>query len=245
MPDLNRPNPPYVQIADHYRARILNGDLAPGARIPSVSAIAREWRVAAATAAKAISRLSVEGAIYTSPRGSFVSSDEIIARPPGERIRMSGVRPSGTVEVTAADIVTALDYVAALLGIPPGEAVIRREEITHGHGRRRMLAVDWIPGISKEVAEELLQHAPVLGGPEGSIERLTGRRVTHVQDHLRGRGADAREASALAITTGSPVLAGVHVWSDDDGVLLYGEWVMPPDQVVSYAYSLAGPGDRS
>ena len=76
------------------------------------------------------------------------------------------------------------------------------------------------------------------GGPAEVIATITGRHVTHAQDHLEGREADTREANALGIPVGSPILAGAHVWSDKEGVILYGEWVMPPKRVVSYSYEV-------
>jgi GntR family transcriptional regulator len=245
MPKAERPPPPYAQIATHYREAILNQEMAPGQRLPSITDLAAEWGVSASTAAKAISQLQVEGVIYTSPQGSFVAEDEVISKTPQDRVRASAPRRSVTngehVEVTAAEIVVAPNYVAELLGIPIGSDVVRREEITHRKGRPRMLSVDWIPGTDAITSADLLAHQPVSDGAIRMVERGSGRRASHGHDHLRGRAGDARECGALRLPIGSPVLAGAHLWSDDDGVLLYGEWVMPPDQVVSYQYEIELP----
>jgi GntR family transcriptional regulator len=88
-----------------------------------------------------------------------------------------------------------------------------------------------------------MAEAELLGpiGPQGParvIATVTGRQITHAQDHLEGREADTREARALSIPVGSPILAGTHVWSDQDGAIIYGEWCMPPRQVVSYSYEV-------
>jgi GntR family transcriptional regulator len=244
MPEIERRKPAYVQIADHYRDAIVRGELGPGERLPSITDIAEQWHVVRATAAKAISRLQVEKAVYTSPQGTFVSSDDHITRTPGDRIR--GPRPvriaSGeTITLNEAGIVLAPNYVAELLGVEAGSMVIRREEITSLRGKPRMLAVDWIP------TNHVMAEAELLGpsspeGPAHIIETVTGRHVTHAQDHLEGREADTREAAALKIPVGSPILAGVHIWSDSDGVILYGEWVMPPKQVITYSYEVTDPG---
>jgi GntR family transcriptional regulator len=50
------------------------------------------------------------------------------------------------------------------------------------------------------------------------------------------RGRDADDAAARP---GSPILAGVHIWSDSEDVILYGEWVMPPDHDVTYTYDVS------
>jgi GntR family transcriptional regulator len=244
MPRAERAAPPYVQIADHYRNLILDGELQPGARLPSLADIASEWQVATGTAGRAIAHLQVEGAIWTSPQGTFVSGNDVISRTPGERIRAARphrIASGETVTVTAANIVTAPDYVAALLGMPTGSQVVRREEVTSLHGHPRMLAVTWIPAESVELAPDLTSPLPLDQAPDALIASITGRRVTHSRDHLRGRAADQREAGALRLPVGTPILAGVHVWSDDQGVILYGEWVMPPDQVISYDYEVAEP----
>ena len=240
MPDVQRQEPGYVQIANHYRDAILAGELRPGDRLPSINDLAKEWHVARETASKAISRLQVERAVYSTPKGTFVSSDDHITRTPGDRIRGARpvrIAPGETILLNEANIVLAPNYVAELLGIEPGDQVIRREEITSLRGKPRMLSVDWIP------TNHVMAEAELLGeiGPDGPakiIESLTGRHVTHAQDHLEGREADTREAGALSIPVGSPILAGVHVWSDADGVILYGEWCMPPRQVVTYAYEV-------
>jgi GntR family transcriptional regulator len=245
VPELDRPLPPYVQIANHYRDAILSGELAPGAKLPSLTELAQTWGVAPNTAAKAIGHLQVEGAIYTSPRGSFVADDDVLASTPAQRARASAGRlrrPAAEgVRVTAAESILAPNYVAELLGIDIGSLVIRREEISYRHARPVMLSVDWIPATNVMEAAELTAAEPIEGGILGLVERVTYRTVTHGRDHIRGRGADGREAGALNLPVGGPILAGVHVWSDRDGVILYGEWVMPPDQVISYEYeSVAG-----
>lgn len=240
MPDVQRPEPGYVQIANHYRDAILAGELAPGERLPSINDLAEQWHVARETASKAISRLQVERAVYSTPRGTFVSSDDRVTLTPGDRIRAAvpGRAANGeTITLNEAGIRIAPNYVAELLGIEPGSQVIRREEVTSLRGRPRMLSVDWIP-TGHVMAEAELLGPPVPGGPARIIATVTGRRITHAQDHLESREADTREATALGIPVGSPILAGVHIWSDEAGVILYGEWVMPPKQVITYAYEV-------
>lgn len=238
VPTPERPPPLFAQIASYLRDAILNGDLSPGERLPAREGLAEEWGVSYGTIARAVTQLQVEGVVYTNPQGSFVATKEVVRRTPGDRIkRTRPVRMNGdSIEVTAAEIVTAPNYVADLLGIDIGSQVIRREEITHSKDHPRLLSVDWIPGFDVTVGERLTEKAPIQGGTIAAVESLTGRRVTYGEDHIRSRSSDAREAAALRLPVGAPILAGVHLWSDGSGVLLYGEWVMPPDQVISYEY---------
>lgn len=241
MPRVERQRPPYVQVTNHYRDLIMNGDLRPGERLPTISAIAEEWGVARATASKAVGQLQVEGLIYTSPQGSFVGDPFGTSRTPRDRITTKAPHRPGsngeTITVTAAEIVDAPPYVADLLGVEPRTQIIRREEIVSCGGRARALTVDWIPA-DRETGAELLERKPIEGGPIALIERTTGHHVVHGRDYVRGRACDGREADALRLPVGSPILAGTHVWSDDDTVLLYGEWCLPPDQVISYEYAV-------
>jgi GntR family transcriptional regulator len=141
--------------------------------------------------------------------------------------------------VTAAEIVIPPDYVNDLLNLAPGSQVIRREEITSLRGKPVMLSVDWIPADSTLTALGVLDTEPLEGGLAHLLETTAHRHITHGRDHLRGRSADAREAGALEVAVGSPILAGVHVWSDPEDVILYGEWVMPPDHDVTYTYDVS------
>ncbi|WP_290062509.1 GntR family transcriptional regulator, partial [Amycolatopsis solani] len=50
MPTLDRPEPPYLQIAGRIRDDILSGRLQEGDTVPSAREIARTWAVAMATA---------------------------------------------------------------------------------------------------------------------------------------------------------------------------------------------------
>ncbi|TCP53512.1 TetR family transcriptional regulator [Tamaricihabitans halophyticus] len=53
----------YRQIVDDFRSRITAGELPNGARLPSIRQVAQDWRVALATATKAMAALRDEGLI--------------------------------------------------------------------------------------------------------------------------------------------------------------------------------------
>ncbi|MFD9407501.1 TetR/AcrR family transcriptional regulator C-terminal domain-containing protein [Streptomyces sp. NPDC059989] len=64
--------PPYLRIAAGIRRRILDGELAPGDRVPSTRQICRDWGVALATATKALTALRSEGLVTTRPRAATI-----------------------------------------------------------------------------------------------------------------------------------------------------------------------------
>lgn len=238
---IQRNKPVYVQIAEDFRKKIRDGEMRPGQPLPSITELANELGVSRSTVAQAYNRLQVERAISTSTQGTVVSSDGIVTRIPGDRLRTAILETNESIEVTAAERKRAPDYVASLLNLEPGSEVIRREEITTIDGQRRMLSVDWAAPSPTQFVEEALNPNPLPGGIEGLLRSTTNRKVTHTEDFVRARGADTREASALQVPVGAPILAGAHVWTDADGVIAYGEWVIPENHDISFAADIAYP----
>jgi GntR family transcriptional regulator len=69
--DNDSPEHPYVQLAGLLRERIAAGEIGP--RVPSITELAGESDLSAATVKRALKLLRDEGLIYTVPgRGTFV-----------------------------------------------------------------------------------------------------------------------------------------------------------------------------
>jgi GntR family transcriptional regulator len=236
-PEIQR-TPPYQQIADHFRSQIQAGDLPPGEQLPTIDQIMEQYSVARATAQKAIGQLVVEGVVTTVPgQGTFVSGGGRTARTPTLRLAGPVGRQVGLDEVVLvdeADSRPAPDYVAKVLDLPPAALIVRRQEIISRRSRPVMLTVTWIPAVSKLLAAEALQRQPVPGGVAHLAESVTGRPILFAEEHLEAREADRREADALGIRPGSPVLAVASIWGDADGPMVYVESCLPPDTVVRY-----------
>lgn len=65
--------PLYEQVKEQIAAAILSGDLAEGAALPSVRALARDLRISVITTTRAYTELAAEGFIATVPgKGAFV-----------------------------------------------------------------------------------------------------------------------------------------------------------------------------
>jgi GntR family transcriptional regulator len=64
---------PYLQLAAILRAQIESGELAPGARLPSIIRLSEDYHVARVTAHKALRVLVDQGLAVVSPgRGMYV-----------------------------------------------------------------------------------------------------------------------------------------------------------------------------
>ena len=237
-----------MQITDHYRQQIHDGDLAEGARLPPLTAIAKEWSVAHATAQKAIGQLQVEGLIITSPRGSFVAGAGAKATSPQYRIERS--RRTGSTDangehhhINVAEIVEPPTYVADLFALEPDAQVVRREWITIENKTLRTLTVTWHPADLAETVPTLLSTEQSSVGPLlRQIEEVTGP-ITRGRDYFHARGADAREASALGLPVGSAIAAGTWLAWSGDRLVEYGEYCLPPRHTLSYPYDVGGDSE--
>ncbi|MEU6718798.1 TetR/AcrR family transcriptional regulator C-terminal domain-containing protein [Nonomuraea sp. NPDC046802] len=73
-----------ARIVADIKQRVADGRLRPGERVPSTRQLARDWGVALATAAKALTVLAQEGVVVAEPRVGT-----IVAEPKGGRARRS------------------------------------------------------------------------------------------------------------------------------------------------------------
>lgn len=64
---ISRGEPPYLQIARHYREQIEQGKLQSGASLPSVREMAEIWGVAHTTAARTLKALQDQGLVVSTP----------------------------------------------------------------------------------------------------------------------------------------------------------------------------------
>lgn len=232
----------YVRIASYYREAILTGELKPGTKLPSNKELAANRGVAVGTVVKALNQLTVEGLIRTSPRGTFVADDPMAGVAAKDRLARSTQTRSALMEgetsiVTSAALVVPPQYVADLFDLDHGDQVVRRE-FTTGRGKTRLsFQVRWYPAHLAAMVPDLLStNSRKNDDLTPRVLEATGRSITHARDDMHARDATAREASALGLPVGSPILAGAHRWGDDEGAIEYGEWCLPPRMTIGYEY---------
>ncbi len=232
----------FTKIADDFRQRILSGELETGSRLPTNREIAGSWQVAAATVSRALQSLQVEGYIRTTPRGTYVADNPVWTLSGRDRLdRVQRVKTfladGETSRVTAAELVRPPLHVAEIFDLSTGDQIVRREWLAGRGKARTVFAVTWYPAHFAALVPDLLNIAPGRNhGLSARVLEATRRTITHARDDMHARQADAREASALGLPVGSPVLAGVHRWSDPEGVIEYGEWCLPPRFTIGYEY---------
>ena len=97
----------FTTIADHFRTRILSGELAPGTKLPTNREISGQWQVAAATVSRALQALQVEGYIRTTPRGTFAGCSPRTGGGSGDATDVEGLGAEPLTSVAARLAVTS------------------------------------------------------------------------------------------------------------------------------------------
>ncbi|MCX5203001.1 GntR family transcriptional regulator [Streptomyces sp. NBC_00237] len=232
----------FTKISDHFRQRIMSGELEPGSKLPTNRDICGSWQTSAATVSRALQALQVEGYIRATPRGTFVEDNPVWTLSAADRLarvqRVKSFLADGeTSRVTAASLMKPPLYVADILDLEHGDQAVRREYIAGRGQTRTVFAVMWYPAPFAALVPDLLNTAPGRNhGLTAKVLEATGRKITHARDDMHARHADAREASALGLEIGAPILAGAHRWSDAEGIIEYGEWCLPPRMTIGYEY---------
>ncbi|MEA2148541.1 MAG: GntR family transcriptional regulator, partial [Solirubrobacteraceae bacterium] len=219
----SREVPPSRRIAGALRSAIQDGELAPGALLPSERELARTYGAARNTARQAIALLQAEGLVDAQHgRGVFVRERRPLLRVAHDRYaRRHREAPQGRVprmEVTAIEVVSAPAWVAERLAIADGERVLRRRNRYLADEEPVQLAATYLP---RRVANgtSLLQEVPAPGGIYAALETL-GHRLARIDEHVTARMPLPEEAEALALTAGVPVIDLRHTGYDDGGLAI-------------------------
>lgn len=113
--DAESPVPPFEQLRTGIRDAVASGDLAAGARLPTVRALAGELGLAANTVARAYRELESDGLIETRGRlGSFVSATGSPAEREAQLAARAYADRTASLGIPAPD---ALAFIAAALGL--------------------------------------------------------------------------------------------------------------------------------
>ncbi|GAA2665181.1 MULTISPECIES: GntR family transcriptional regulator [Actinosynnema] len=245
MPTIERSEPPYLQVARHFREQIVAGQLKDGDPVPSAREIARIWNVALATASKALATLKSEGLTRAvSGVGTVVQTKGALhhsARDRSIAIHRTGkIYPPGHyAEIRAADLAPAPELVANALGVDEGVPVIRRRRTTYTADNVPIsTSISWFEGSLAAVAPLLLATERIVQGTAKYVEERTGRAAvaTYVQ-HAAGVAAE-EDAIELQVSEGSAVLVSRNRYVDAAGAVLeYGESIALPDHWVFYEYT--------
>ncbi|GLU46296.1 GntR family transcriptional regulator [Nocardiopsis ansamitocini] len=243
-PQVQRTDPPYMQVVKHIKADIESGVLQDGQKIDSVRAIAAKWKISPATANKVVGTLKAEGLVRSEPgRGSIVTRDQVGASAKDRVIRSLEGRIYATnerAEIRAAELVPAPEEVADALGIPVGTNVIRRQRVTLRDDVPSSASTSWYSGEFAESAPLLLEAERLRQGTPKYVEDQTGLVPAAGKDQLRADIASEEDSAALGIPLGSPVLRKQNwVLSAEGDVIEFGQSVSVPRRWATYNYEIS------
>lgn len=244
MPEIDRPIPPYLQVVNSLRARIVRGELAEGDTVPSERQIAEDWGISRATATKVLAALRSEGLVESRQGiGTVVQARARLHHSPADRLQTMSktgrIYPPGQYAVIkSAGLAPAPAHVAEALGIAEGAQAIRRYRVTHNEDGPVSSSISWFAAELAEAVPALLEAERIPGGTPGAIEQATGRAWVDGKDQIGAKNADTEEAEALGVAEGTALIVGRNTTRDAEGeVIEFGEYLTTGDRWSVYTYT--------
>ena len=222
--------PVYKQIADSLRAQIESGELAPGERVPSESALIAGFSVSQGTARQALALLRSEGLVVAQHgRGVFVRSRPRIRRLAHDRfarrhrdegkaaylIEAEQQQARPTVDVYFVGPAAASRETARLLKVPEGAQVLVRRRRYSSDDEPTELATSYLPWDLAS-GTKMAETDPGPGGIYARLEEL-GHELGRFTEEVTARMPTPEEVNALRLGPGTPVLTLVRVAYDVEG----------------------------
>lgn len=215
--NVTRPQPRYLQIAEHLRELVAAG--APGARLPSETELCERFGVSRMTARQAVQLLVTEGLLYRRRgQGTFVGA------PPVPRLLGSPL--SFTASMRARGATAASRTLEARLIEPDPEHV---QALRLGAGERvvlleRLRLADGVPmaverAILAPDLTSVLDEDLDTTGLHATMEAM-GRIPTQARARVSARLADGRERVLLELDPAGVLLCELRVITDQHDVPL-------------------------
>lgn len=228
--------PVYRQIAARIRDEITDGTLKPGDKAPTTRSLIETYKVASATAQRALKLLQAEGYLSSLPGragGNFVTSEELRSRSAAEHARTAArtgfIYPEGQYAViTETGITTATDQVASALGLSEGAQVLFRRRVRFTKDDQPVAAsTSWFDAALAEKAPRLLEKQRIRNGTFGYIAEVTGRAHSGGEEQVKAVAAPVDVADLLKIEHGAPVAFSLIWRVDATGTIEYEESYTP------------------
>jgi GntR family transcriptional regulator len=210
--------PRYVEVADDLRARIIAGDFATGAQLPTENALCERHGVSRFTVREALRRLQAEGLIRRR-RGSGTTIDT------GNDARRQPLSDVAELLQYAADsefrfeihgLVTLGRAQALDLGLPLDSRWVHLSGV-------RTLTPGGTPLALTDVFIHPDLHPHVAGLRPGRVtlfeqlSKAAGFRIARVEQDIRAAAASNHEAAALGIGRRTPILRIARHYRDETG----------------------------
>lgn len=211
--DFQSPVPLYYQIANPIIRDIQSGALEPGTRIEDEVSMATRLRVSRPTARNALQQLVERGlVIRRRGTGTRVAPKRIHRKMQltslNDDLQRAGRSPKTMVLEHSPTECPA--YVASLLHIPEGSAVVYIRRLRYADGEPLALLTNYLPQHLAPSAQELSKH--------GLYEILRQRtNIASAEQTVSARNCTAAEAALLEEDEGAAVLTAERIAFDELG----------------------------
>lgn len=198
--------PLYYQLETVLRKKILSGDLAPEAPLPSEEALAREYSVSRITVRQALASLEQDGLVVRQRgKGTFVSQEARRVEHPHftgsiEDLMLMGLRTE--TQVLDFAWIDPTEHIRTRLKLEGGKA-LRIEKVRHLQGSPFSHVLNYLPqAVGELIQMELVKTKPMLM----ILEQDLGYRLSEAEQSVQATIADAEIAALLEIRVGDPLL---------------------------------------
>lgn len=203
--------PRYRQIAQHYRDRIVSGEMRAGSKFPTRRDMMSLHGTSRATADKVMEILHAEGMAVSTPRAGTVVAD-LSGHSASMNDRAATVRSTGKAlakdessRILRAEMTPCPEDIAVHLGVEAGEPVLIRERVTSKSGVPAAVSRSFYRKEVAELAPELTVMESTGGSVELAAERMGSPKAEAVE-YVTSRLCTEREMDLLDIgSLGLPV----------------------------------------
>lgn len=243
--------PAYLRIARELRQRIVSGELGPGAKLPSVLGLARQYGVSDGVPRDVYNLLRAEGLVDARLKsGYYVRVPPPVRRVALNRYRLEADHQPGdqpSTSFTADQGITwgqyqldkrfeetvADNHLADLFGVPIGTPILIRHFVFRAAGRPAQMSRSCL--LLSDVRGTPVADPAGEPWPGGTIAQMAslGLPVVRVDESVRTRMPAPEESATLQIAPGIPVLTITRRMHAADRVVeVAADIIMPGDSVV-------------
>ena len=201
------PTPLYHQLFSLLTARILDGTLALGLRLPPEEQLAGLFNVSRITAKRAMDDLAGEDLVERRRgRGTHViyqySPKPVHAPLTGMLQEIESMARNSSAQILDYGMRVPPQAVREDLGLADGDTALHLLRVRERDGMKFGHYTSWTAGVEMPFDAAIFENTPRL-----SYFRQQGLEVSHVTQTLSAVSADAAVATALGVSQGSPLLS--------------------------------------
>lgn len=239
------PGKGYADVANHFRALIKSGELAPGDTLPSVAEIREQFDVAGKTVSRALAVLKSEGLVTSrGSLGTVVAKSPIIITGADRLNRMekNGLRYAPGETSSGHRVMRRSVYdseVCTALTLEPGDEALIRIRVFRQDDKPTSVGISIYPPHTVAAVPELADDVRMVKQFDKLYTERTGLEVVKGQRTAHSRHASEDELAALEIDapphSAVPVTVTTVTFHDDEQALGYWEDVYAPGSRVPLA----------